>query len=86
MLYGDGSYSETRYTDMVGDETVFQGVYRFAADGAQLILSPSQGGVEVLHQVNYRGHQYWVRAEDKERIRDPSDTWFRQISLRDDVR
>jgi hypothetical protein len=81
-LQADGSYTDTRYTDVVGDQKTERGTYAFDPDKRRLTLSPAQGKAEILCRVDCRGQQYWVRDQDTQRVADPADTWFRQISLR----
>ncbi len=80
VLHPDGTFTDTAYTDVrATDERVDRGTYRFSADKMQLTLVPSQGPEERLDRVDYRGQQYWIKADDRQRIRDAS---FRQVSLR----
>jgi hypothetical protein len=84
VLHADGTFTQTRYTDVIGvDEKVNRGAYTFSPDKTQLTLLPSQGEEERLCRVDYRGQQYWVKAEDRQHIRDAS---LRRVSLRVDVR
>ena len=84
VLHPDGTFIETRYTDVRGvDEKVDRGVYNLSPDKTQLRLLPSQGEEERLYRVDYRGQQYWVKAEDRQHIRDAG---LRQVSLRIDAR
>lgn len=85
VMHPDRSYTDTRYTDVIGDETVLRGIYSFTPDKTQLTLSRSDATAEQLYRVDFRGSQYWVGEEDRDRIRAPDETWFRQISLRGDV-
>jgi hypothetical protein len=84
-MHPDRSYTDTRYTDVIGDETVLRGLYSFTPDKTQLTLPRSDGTAEQLYRVDFRGSQYWVGEEDRDRIRAPDEAWFRQISLRGDV-
>ena len=81
-LRRDGSYTDTRYTDVVGDQRVEGGLYGFDAEKRQLTLSPRRGDAEHLYRVDYHGQRTWVREQDRQRITDRADAWFRQISLR----
>jgi hypothetical protein len=85
-LQPDGSYTDTRYTDIVGDQKAERGTYAFDPNKRRLTLSPRAGEPETLWRVDYRGRQYWVREQDKQRVLDPADNWFRQISLRAEMR
>lgn len=85
-LQPDGSYIDTRYTDVIGDQKVERGTYTFDQDRTRLTLSPRQGGTQTLCRVYYRGQQYWVWEQDKQRVTNPADAWFRQISLRAEAR
>jgi hypothetical protein len=79
----DGAFTETSYTDVRGvDEKVERGAYRFSPDKTQLTLLSSKSEEERLYRIDYRGQQYWVKAEDRQHIR---DAWLRQVSLRVDV-
>lgn len=83
VLNTDGTFVDTRYTDVVGvDEKVERGTYSFSSNRTQLTLWPSQGQEERLYRVDHRGRQYWVNAEDRQHI---GDAGVRQVSLRVDV-
>ncbi len=81
-LQPDGTYTETTYTDVIGDQKADRGTYAFDQGKTRLTLSPRQGEAQILYRVDHRGQQYWVRKEDKQRVTDPADAWFRQLSLR----
>ena len=81
-LRPDGSYADTKYTDVIGDQKVERGTYTFDQNRTRLTLSPRQGEPQTLFRVDYRGQQYWVREQDMQRITDAADAYFRQISLR----
>jgi hypothetical protein len=85
-LQADGSYTDTNYTDAVGDQKTERGTYAFDPEKRHLTLSPTQGRTETLCRVDYRGQQYWVREHDVQRVADLADAWFRQISLRAETR
>lgn len=85
-LRPDGSYADTRYTDVVGDQRVEGGLYTFDAVKRHLTLAPKHGEAEHLCRVDYGSKQYWVREQDRQRTTDPADAWFRQISLRAETR
>jgi hypothetical protein len=85
-LRPDGSYTDTRYTDVIGDEKVQRGHYSFDAEKTRLVLSPERGKAERLYRVNYGSRQYWVHEQNQRRIGDSGDAWFRQVSLSMDVR
>jgi hypothetical protein len=81
-LQADGSYTDTRYTDVVGDQKTQRGTYAFDPEKRRLTLSPTQGKPETLCRVDDRGQHYWVREQDMQRVADATDAWFRQTSLR----
>jgi hypothetical protein len=81
-LLSDGSYRDTRYTDVVRDERTTAGHYTFDAEERHLTLSPERGEVQHLYRVDYGGQQYWVRTDERARITQSSESWLRQISLR----
>lgn len=85
-LQPDGSYTDTRYTDVIGDQKAERGTYTFDQHKMRLTLSPRQGEEQTLCRVDYQGQQYWVREQDRQRVTDPADAWFRQISLRAEAR
>ena len=85
-MQADGSYTDTRYTDVIGDQKTERGTCAFDPEKRHLTLSPTQGKAETLFRVDYRGQQYWVREQDMQRVADPADAWFRQISLRAEMR
>ena len=80
-LRADGSYTDTTYTDVIGDEHTKKGHYTLNPERTHLILSPQSGEVQDLVRVDYGGQQYWVRESDRERITQPSESWLRQISV-----
>lgn len=84
-LYSDGSYSDTRYTDVVGLESVEHGVYTLNHEKTHLILSSASGEAEHLYRVDYSRQQYWVHEEDRLRITQSGESSLRQISLRVDA-
>jgi hypothetical protein len=81
-LRSDGSYTDTRYTDVVGDERTTAGRYTLDLEQRHLTLSPERGNVQHLSRVDYSGQQYWVRADERARITQSREPWLRQISLR----
>jgi len=78
----DGSYADTTYTDVIGDEHTKIGHYTLNPERTLLVLSPASGASQELFRVDYGGQQYWVREADRERITQPSESWLRQISVR----
>jgi hypothetical protein len=85
-LQRDGSYTDTRYTDVIGDQKTERGTYTFDPEKRRLTLSARKGKVETLRRVDYRGEHYWVQEQHTQRVADPVDAWFRQISLRAETR
>ena len=81
-LRTDGSYTDTTYTDVIGDEHTKRGHYTLNPERTLLVLSPDGGTSQELFRVDYGGQQYWVRQTDRERITQPSESWLRQISVR----
>src|SRR5688572_3755530 len=81
-LKPDGSFTDLRYTDVIGDESATTGRYTLDAEKRLLTLSPEGGEVEHLYRVDYRGQQYWVHADKRARITQSGESWLRQISLR----
>ena len=81
-LRTDGSYTDTTYTDVIGDEHTKRGHYTLNPERTLLVLSPEGGASQELFRVDYGGQQYWVRESDRERITQPSESWLRQISVR----
>jgi hypothetical protein len=81
-LQADGSYTDTRYTDVIGDQKTERGTYSFDAEKRRLTLSSSQGKTEALCRVDYGGQRYWVWEQNAQRVVDPANAWFRQVSLR----
>ena len=81
-LQADGSFTDTTYTDVVGDGKARRGAYTLNAEKTHLVLSPESGDIEHLYRVNYGGEQYWVHDQDRARTTQASQSWFRQISLR----
>jgi hypothetical protein len=81
-LRADGSYTDTTYTDVVGDEHTKTGHYVLNSEKTHLVLSPDGGASQELFRVDYGGKQYWVHEADRERITQPSESWLRQISVR----
>jgi hypothetical protein len=81
-LRPDGSYTDTRYTDVVGHDQVKQGVYTLNDEESHLKLSPPGGVVEQLYRVDFDHHQYWVHEQELHRIAEPNEVRLRQISLR----
>lgn len=81
-LRADGSYADTTYTDVIGDEHTKKGHYTLNPERTLLVLSPEGGASQELFRVDYSGQQYWVREADRERITQPSQSWLRQISVR----
>src|SRR5689334_2067127 len=58
VLDPGGNYTDTRYTDVIGDQTSERGFYSFDAERRQLTLSPRRGDAKQLYRVDYDGHQY----------------------------
>lgn len=85
-LQPDDNYKDIRYTDVVGHQKAECGLYTFDAEKRHLTLAPTHGEVEHLYRVDYGSQQYWVQEKDRQRIMDPADAWFRQISLRTEMR
>jgi len=83
-LSSNGRYIDTRYTDVTSDEHVKQGVYTLNAEKTHLTLSPTNGAVERLYRVDYKGQQYWVHEEEQQHVVQPSDDQLRQVSLKVD--
>jgi hypothetical protein len=81
-LRADGGYTDTSYTDVIGDEHTKHGYYTLNPERTRLILSADSGTSNELFRVDYRGQQYWVRESDRERITQPSESWLRQVSVR----
>src|SRR5688500_7308795 len=54
-LLSDGSFTDMRYTDVVGKDMTSQGYYTLDAEKRHLTLSPEGGQVEHLYRVDYRG-------------------------------
>jgi hypothetical protein len=81
-LRADGSYTDTTYTDVIGDGHTKKGHYTFNSERTHLILSPQSGEAQDLIRVDYGGQQYWVQEADRERITKSSESWLRQISVR----
>jgi hypothetical protein len=81
-LRSDGSYRDTRYTDIIGDERTTIGHYTLDAEQRHLTLTPKRGEVLHLYGVDYRGQRFWVGADERARITQASESWLRQISLR----
>ena len=82
MLRANGSYTDTTYTDVVGQEHTKTGNYVLNTEKTHLILSPLGGESQDLFRVDYGGQQYWVREADRERITQPSESGLRQVPLR----
>jgi hypothetical protein len=85
-LQPDGNYTDIRYTDEVGHQRVEGRLYTFDSEKRRLTLAPTHGEVEHLFRVDYGSQQYWVPEKYRQRITDPADAWFRQISLRAETR
>jgi hypothetical protein len=82
VLRSDGSYTDTGYTDVVGDERVKRGVYTLNTEKTQLTLSPARGEPEHLYQVEYGHVFYWVEEQARLQVTDPKAERLRQTSLR----
>jgi hypothetical protein len=85
-LSPDGSYRDTTYSDVVGDEHTRRGHYTFDAARRHLTLSPEQGGQTDhwptdLYLVRYGDRQYWVTGDERTRITQAGETWLRQTAL-----
>jgi len=83
ILRADGNYTDTAYTDVVGGEDTKRGRYILNPERTHLVLSPEEGETPDLYRVDFGGEQYWVREADRERITQPTESWLRQISVRD---
>jgi hypothetical protein len=83
-LHSDGTFTDTRYTDVVGDERANRGVYTLNDEKTHLTLSPARGEAEHLYRVDCSHQQYWVQEQDRSRITESGQSWLRQISLRVD--
>jgi hypothetical protein len=77
----DGSYTDTTYTDVVGDEHAKTGRYTLNAERTLLTLTPTHGEMQHLYRIDYGGQQYWVRDGERERITQSGEAQLRQISL-----
>src|SRR5260221_377582 len=62
-LHPDGSYTDTKYTDVIGDERVQRGFYHFNPEKNRFPLSPKRGEMEHLCRVDYDGPPYWVGGQ-----------------------
>lgn len=82
VLRADGSYTDTSYTDVVGDEQIRKGLYTLNPERTHLILSPQGGAAEELVRVDHDGQQYWVLEANRERITQPRESMLRQRSVR----
>lgn len=78
----DGSYIDTAYTDVIGDEHTTRGLYTLNQERTHLILSTGGSASQELFRIDYGGQQYWVREADRERVTQLSESWLRQISVR----
>ena len=81
-LRAEGTYADTSYSDVVGNELTTVGHYTLDAEQGHLTLSPQSGEVQHLYRAEYRGQQYWVRADERVRITQSGESWLRQISLK----
>jgi hypothetical protein len=81
-LQADGSYTDTSYTDVIGDQKTKRGTYAFNSEKRHLTLSPTQGKPETLCRIDYRDQWYWVQEQNVQRVTDPGDAWFRHISMK----
>jgi hypothetical protein len=81
-LHPDGKYTDTTYTDVIGDHHTKRGNYTLNPKKTRLILSPEGGASQELFRVDYSGQQYWVREADREAITQSSESWLRQRSVR----
>ena len=81
-LHPDGSYNQSTYSDVIGDDHTKHGRYTLTGERTLLTLSPHRGGAQRLYRVDYRGKQYWVRADERTRITKSDEDWLRQVSLR----
>ena len=81
-LRSDGSYTDTTYTDVVGDEHARIGRYTLNAEKTLLTLTPEHGETQHLYRIDYGGQQYWVREDERVRITQSGEAWLRQISVR----
>ena len=84
VLHSDRTFSDTRYTDVVGDERAECGVYTLNDENTHLTLSPARGETEHLYRVDYSHQRYWVQEQDRSRITESGESRLRQISLRVD--
>jgi len=81
-LRNDGSYMDTIYTDVIGDEHTKRGNYTLNTEKTYLVLKPEGGTSQELFRVDYDGQQYWVPETDRDRITQPSESWLRQSSIK----
>jgi hypothetical protein len=82
-LQSDGSYTDIRYTDVIGDQRKKHGVYTIDEQKALLTLSPVQGEPERLYRMDFGSDRYWVPDRDRDRIKETNEDWLRQISLKE---
>jgi len=71
---------ETRYSDVIGDQTVRRGRYVLNRD--VLDLRFGDRGNQQLRRVRYGNEIYWVYPNEVEKIALPEGTWLRQTSLK----
>jgi hypothetical protein len=81
-LLPDGGYTETIYSDVIGDEHTTKGRYALNPERTDLILSPESRAAEHLYRVDSRGKQYWIHDSERERITRLTESWLRELSLR----
>ena len=79
-LLEGGNVIETRYTDVIGDQTVRRG--RYVLDRDVLDLRFGDRGNQQLRRVPYGNEIYWVYPNEVEKIALPENTWLRQTSLK----
>jgi len=84
VLRMDGTYVETKYSDVVGDASRRWGTYSFDSSQTRLSIQCDCGEHDVLNRVDYKGVHYWVQDKEMVRITNPAETLFRQVSLRSD--
>ena len=79
-LFTDGKAQETRYTDVVGDVTISNGTY--ILQGKTLTLNFGKEREVTLVCVVSGSDRYWVRPENVDLIKNSSEWWLRQTSLK----
>ena len=82
VLWANGTYVDTKYGGVVGDQSRMWGTYSFDASQERLTIRCDCGEHEVLYRVDYKGWRYWVSEQDRIRIAVPAENQFREMSLR----